>query len=220
MEGGAPETPRKGLNGLAGGVAPDAGASPWSSTATSAGGSSSSHSHASALSPETPASSWPAGVLRATEHARQAEAAVSGGGAAAGAARPPQVAVAAITGVAAVTAVVPQDSPLQQPVNTGAAAAGGVAPAGRARLKRKQVPPDWYWQEVEQRASSLEMSWPVRRTARRAFITQHCREHPEEVRRLRSYEQRRRLGEEAWAAAPAGVKALWLCHSKDGCCRT
>jgi len=33
--------------------------------------------------------------------------------------------VAAITGVAAVTAVVPQDSPLQQPVNSGAAAAGG-----------------------------------------------------------------------------------------------
>ena len=133
----------------------------------------------------------PAAVQEASPHAREEPAAAAAAG-------PP----AAENGVVAV------------------APEGGVAPTGRARLKRKQPPPQWYWQEVEERAQGLDMEWPVRRAARRAYVTQHCRSHVEEVRAARGYEERRRLGAEAWAQASNGEKSLWLCHAKAGTLET
>jgi len=52
---------------------------------------------------------------------------------------------------------------------------GGVAPQQRSRLKRKQPPPAWYWEQYLRRAEELEADWKVRPLTRVAFITHHCR---------------------------------------------
>jgi len=93
---------------------------------------------------------------------------------------------------------------------------GGVAPPQRSRLKRKQPPPEWYWEQYLRRAEELEADWKVRRLARVAFITHHCRTHREALSAARNYEQRREIGAEAWKEACAGLRAKWYCHAKDG----